>query len=329
MSWIHISLLFVVSAAVSAPLLSGQDFSFSAKLYPVLEQAGCRNCHNVEGVASATRLHFPEKDASKARVEAFGKSLVEFVDGQNPDASLLLLKPTKRIPHTGGERIPKGGPEEAAVKSWIGHLAKLSGAEVKDALRYRREEEAGYGIAPAVVLRRLTHSQYDNTIRDLLKDASNPASQFPTEDYVNGFKNQYQDLSVSPILAEAYSRAAEILAANAFRRGDSRGLIPCKPASDAGCSTKFIRVFGRRAFRRPLEPEEVALYQDILKPERTFSRARRASSRPCYSRPASFSGSMKRRIQDGSPMHRLLAWRISFGTPRPTILCWTARLEAH
>ena len=224
----------------------------------------------MEGVASATRLHFPEKDASKARVEAFGKSLVEFVDGQNPDASLLLLKPTKRIPHTGGERIPKGGPEEAAVKSWIGHLAKLSGAEVKDALRYRREEEAGYGIAPAVVLRRLTHSQYDNTIRDLLKDASNPASQFPTEDYVNGFKNQYQDLSVSPILAEAYSRAAEILAANAFRRGDSRGLIPCKPASDAGCSTKFIRVFGRRAFRRPLEPEEVALYQDIFKTGKNF-----------------------------------------------------------
>src|SRR2546423_1233581 len=120
MGWIHISLLFVVSA----PLLFGQDFSFSAKLYPVLEQAGCRNCHNVEGVASATRLHCPEKDASKARVEEFGKSLVEFVDGQNPDASLLLLKPTKRIPHTGGERIPKGGPEEAAMKSWIGHLAK-------------------------------------------------------------------------------------------------------------------------------------------------------------------------------------------------------------
>src|SRR5437762_669383 len=204
MGWIYISLLFVVSA----PLLSGQDFSFGAKLYPVLEQAGCRNCHNVEGVASATRLHFPEKDASKARVEAFGKSLVEFVDGQNPDASLLLLKPTKRIPHTGGERIPKGGPEEAAVKFWIGHLAKLSGAEVKDALRYRREEEAGYGIAPAVVLRRLTHSPYDNTIRDLFKGASVSAIQVPAEDYVLGFKNHNSDLSVSPYLAQAYNRAA-------------------------------------------------------------------------------------------------------------------------
>ena len=258
--------------AASALLLPGQQVSFSGKVYPVLEQAGCRNCHNVEGVASATRLHFPAEDAGKLRVEAFGKSLIEFVDRQNPDKSILLLKPTLRIPHTGGERILKGSPEEAALKSWIGHLATLSGAELAQALRYRQEEAGGYGVATTAVLRRLTHSQYDNTVRDLLKDTSNPASQFPTEDYVNGFKNQYQALSVSPILTEAYSRAAERLAANAFRRGDSHGLIPCKPASDndAACKTKFIQTFGRRAFRRPLEAEEMAWYQAIFKSEKSF-----------------------------------------------------------
>ena len=104
-------------------------------------------------------------------------------------------------------------------------------------------------------------------MRDLLKDTSDPANQFPPEDYVNGFKNQYEALSVSPILAEAYSRAAERLAANAFRRGDSRGLIPCKPASedDAACrDANSSETFGRRAFRRPLEPEEIALYPSHL-----------------------------------------------------------------
>src|SRR5438046_10563028 len=144
MGWIYISLLFVVSA----PLLSGQDFSFSAKLYPVLERAGCRNCHNVEGVASATRLHFPREDAGPARVEAFGKSLVEFVNRQDPANSLLILKPTLRIPHTGGERIPKESAEEAALKSWIGYLAKLSPPELAEALGYRRVEERGCGGAP-------------------------------------------------------------------------------------------------------------------------------------------------------------------------------------
>src|SRR5260370_34513702 len=175
MGWIYISLLFVVSA----PLLSGQDFSFSAKLYPVLEQAGCRNCHNVEGVASATRLHFPDEDAAKTRIEAFGKSLIEFVDRQNPGNSILLLKPTLRIPHTGGERIPKGSPEEAALKSWIGYLASLSGSELADALRYRQEDALVYGVAPTAALPPLTHSPCNNTGRDLVQESSNPAVQLP------------------------------------------------------------------------------------------------------------------------------------------------------
>jgi hypothetical protein len=266
------SRLRVSLLCAAGTLLRGQDVSFSGRIYPVLEQAGCRNCHNPEGVASATRLHFPDKDAAKARVEAFGKSLVEFIDRNNPSNSLLLLKPTLRIQHTGGERIPRGSAEEAALKAWIVQLSSLSGPELAEALRYRQEEAGGYGAAPAVVLRRLTHSQYDNTVRDLLKDASNPAGQFPTEDYVNGFKNQYQTLSVSPILADAYSQAAERLAANAFRRGDSHGLVPCKPASDhdSACAAKFIRTFGRRAFRRPLEPEEIAWYQSIFKSEKSF-----------------------------------------------------------
>lgn len=258
--------------AANAVLLPAQQFSFAERVYPIFEKAGCRNCHTVEGVASATRLHFPEEDATTARVESFGKSLVELVDRQSPDNSLLLRKPTQRVPHTGGERIPKGSPEEATLKSWMAYLAKLSGLELAGALRYRQEEANGYGTVATAVLRRLTQSQYNNTVRDLLKDASSPANQFPPEDYVNGFKNQYQALSVSPLLTEAYSRAAEKLAANAFRRGDSRGLIPCKPSSesDAACRAKFIRTFGRRAFRRPLEPQEIAWHETIFKSEKTF-----------------------------------------------------------
>ena len=258
--------------AGSALLLSAQPPSFNDKLYPVLEKAGCRNCHNVEGVASATRLHFPLPDASRERIDAFGKSLVELVDRQDPAKSLLLLKPTLRIPHTGGERIRKGSAEETVLKTWIAYLADLSGSELTAALRYRQAEAGGYGVAAKVVLRRLTSSQYNNTVRDLLKDNSDPAGRFPPEDYVNGFKNQYEALSVSPILADAYSRAAERLAANAFRRGDSRSLIPCKPVSedDPACRTRFIETFGRRAFRRPLETQEVALLTTVFKGEKTF-----------------------------------------------------------
>ena len=43
----------------------------SDNLYPVLEDAGCRGCHVADGVASATRLQFPENPASAFRLEAF------------------------------------------------------------------------------------------------------------------------------------------------------------------------------------------------------------------------------------------------------------------
>jgi hypothetical protein len=54
-----------------------QSASFGVRLYPILEKAGCRGCHNAEGVASPTRLRFPELETPAARIEAFGKSLVD------------------------------------------------------------------------------------------------------------------------------------------------------------------------------------------------------------------------------------------------------------
>src|SRR5262249_17431641 len=155
-----------------------------------------------------------------------------------------------RVVHAGGEKIVKGSPEEATWRAWIDHLAKLSGPELTTALQYKQKEAMGYGEVPTVALRRLTHTQYNNTVRALLRDSSKPAKNFPPEDFVKGFRNQYQSLSISPILAEAYGRSAERLAVNAFRRGDARGLIPCEPkgADDADCQKKFIEQFGRRAF---------------------------------------------------------------------------------
>jgi hypothetical protein len=199
---------------------------------------------------------------------------VELVDRENPEKSLLLVKPTARIAHAGGERITKSSSEETTLKAWIDHLAKLSGKELAAALEYKKKEAVGYGEVPTVALRRLTHNQYNNTVRALLRDSTKPAKNFPPEDYVNGFRNQYESLSISPILAEAYSRSAERLASNAFRRGDSRGLIPCEPKGidDPACRKKFIEQFGRRAFRRPLDAKEIADYEGLFRKQDTVLR---------------------------------------------------------
>ena len=268
---------FVVAFAVLGTA-GAQTTPFVSSLYPIMESAGCRNCHNPAGVASATRLRFPDKDTPLPRIEAFGRSLVELVDRQNPEKSLLFLKPTARTAHTGGERIPQNSPEEAVLKTWIEYLAKLPVPEVQAALRYRQEESAGHGAAATAVLRRMTNSQYNNTVRDLLQNTLSPASDFPPEDFVNGFRNQYQALTVSPLLAEVYGAAAEKIAAEAFRRGDVHGLIPCKPAAgtETACRKRFIETFGRRAFRRPLEPDEVARYAAIFRAERGFLKGAQA-----------------------------------------------------
>ena len=268
-NWLALPLLLAgVAAASDEP-----PISFADKLYPVLQKAGCAMCHNPEGVASATRLRFPEEGAPKDKVEAFGKSLVELVNRQNPDDSILFKKPTARIKHSGGERIKRGSEEETLLRAWIGYLAALSVPELQQALQYKQREAGGSGDVPQVVLRRLTHQQYNNTVRDLLQEPTDPANQFPGEDYVNGFKNQYESQSLSPIQIEAYSLAAEHVAANAFRRGDSRHLIPCTSAGgteDADCRLKFIRTFGRRAFRRPLEREEIARFDALFRTQSDF-----------------------------------------------------------
>jgi hypothetical protein len=191
------------------------------------------------------------------------------VDRGQPDRSLLFNKPTNRIPHAGGERIKPGSQDEVVLKAWIGSLSQLSGEDLARALKYREEEASGAGQAPPRTdLRRLTHSQFNHTVRDLLGDQTKPADQFPPEDFVNGFRNQSQGQSLSPLLIEAYSAAAEKLARNAFRGGDTHGLIPCKPS--AACRTRFVREFGLRAFRRPLDTDEQKRYETLMSRETDF-----------------------------------------------------------
>lgn len=244
-----------------------QNGPFGSGLFEVFEKAGCRDCHSTDGVASPTRLHFPELGAAPERVEAFGRSLVTLIDRQDPEKSLLLNKPTNRIGHVGGQRIAPGSAEETILRDWIARLSELKGVQLEMALKYREGQgEAVAGAIPHAELRRLTHSQYNHTVRDLLGDQSAPAGKFPPEDFVNGFRNQYQSQSLSPLQIEAYSAAAERLAANAFRGGDTHGLIPCKEAT-AACRSRFVREFGLKAFRRPLLPVEQQRYEELMASE--------------------------------------------------------------
>src|SRR5438477_8889929 len=180
--------------------------SFGRTLYPIFENAQCRGCHNDDGVASATRLHFPDPNATPDEIEAFGLTLAVLVSRADPARSLLLNKPTNRERHTGGVRIQPGSFDETALTEWVRYLATVPEEQVAAA----RDRLAAAGTAAGSrdqQLRRLTHSEYNNTVRDLLGDYSRPADRFPPEDFVNGFKNQLRTQGMPPLLAEAYSTA--------------------------------------------------------------------------------------------------------------------------
>jgi len=121
----------------------------------------------------------------------------------------------------------------------------------------------GEGIpAPLPNLVRLTHRQYDNTVRDLLGIDSSPSSVFLPDVAPGGFDNDAATLSVGDRLARDYRRAAEDLAGQVV--GDPEllaELVPCDVATaDAGCASAFIEDFGARAFRRALRAEERDTY---------------------------------------------------------------------
>src|SRR5262249_23728658 len=64
-------------------------------------------------------------------------------------------------------------------------------------------------------IRRLSNREYNNVVRDLLWDNSQPASAFLDDSYANGYDNGSALLTVQTDQAERYQLAAEQLAQKA------------------------------------------------------------------------------------------------------------------
>jgi hypothetical protein len=114
-------------------------------------------------------------------------------------------------------------------------------------------------------MRRLNRFEYDNTIRDLLGDTSNPADAFPSEEIRLGFDNNATALQVSPALVEQYMTAAETLATTAVTK-NMKSLVSCDPTAvgaDA-CAETFIDSFGTKAYRRPLTSDEATAMKAVF-----------------------------------------------------------------
>jgi hypothetical protein len=124
-------------------------------------------------------------------------------------------------------------------------------------------------------LYRLTRREYNNTVRDLLGDATHPADEFP-DDRDRSFLFRRAGL-VATQDADLLRSTAEALASAAIKTPAS--LLPCDAASgEDACAAQFISEFGKRAYRRPMSEVEnarlTALYQNARTAQKmTFNEA--------------------------------------------------------
>jgi hypothetical protein len=109
---------------------------------------------------------------------------------------------------------------------------------------------AGPGL---VVMHRLNFSEYNNTVRDLLKTNIRLPDVFPPDDSAYGFDNVASILSVTDVHLRHYQNTAAALASEALSPARRASLVTCDPATQKeACVTTVVNSFVPRAWRRPL-----------------------------------------------------------------------------
>ncbi|HMI83813.1 MAG TPA: DUF1592 domain-containing protein [Polyangiaceae bacterium] len=114
---------------------------------------------------------------------------------------------------------------------------------------------------------RLTHVQWENTTRDLLRlDQPSGLSANFAPDPVTRFDTSSRDRKVTTALFADYQEVAEQLAATVTHDPVklARILPAGLPSADPARAQAFVSAFGKRAFRRPLTADETASYAKIF-----------------------------------------------------------------
>ncbi len=122
-------------------------------------------------------------------------------------------------------------------------------------------------VAGPPVLRRLTGTQYLNSLRDLLGAGVTIPSAIEGDLAVYGLSSVGASrVTLSTRATEIYEEIALRAAEQAVTAASTRAaLVGCTPtaAADTGCANQFVARFGRRAWRRPLASDEIARYVTV------------------------------------------------------------------
>ncbi|MDQ3032413.1 MAG: DUF1592 domain-containing protein [Myxococcota bacterium] len=158
------------------------------------------------------------------------------------------------------------------------------------------------------LLRLLTNAEYRATVADLLAIAAPEIDSFPIETSVRGYDNEAGAQLVTGRHADAYASESERLAAGA----DPMRWVSCDPGA-SGCARELVERFGRRAFRRPLAPDEIDRYAALFATELTggdFTRGARLVIEAMLQSP-SFLYRSEAGLDAGDGTFALTSWEVA------------------
>jgi hypothetical protein len=120
----------------------------------------------------------------------------------------------------------------------------------------------------ATPMRRLSHFEYRNTLRDLFPEIPLPSMELPDDNRPHEFDNDANAMLPSAALLEGYTKIARDIVEALGQ--DILALSPCQmeqetPEEVDRCGRQFVLTQGQRLFRRPLDEAQVEAYTALMR----------------------------------------------------------------
>ncbi|MEM9480694.1 MAG: DUF1592 domain-containing protein [Verrucomicrobiota bacterium] len=208
---------------------------FEREIVPLIENY-CLDCHDAETgegeldfevyLTEAEAIHEPDLWDSVAQVVEMGEMPPRDKSNQPSDA------------------------EREKIIAWVRDLGA-------------RWDDGEMGQDPGrTTIRRLNKNEYNYTIRDLFGMRIRPADNFPEETGgESGFDNNADALFLPSLLMENYVEAASVIVEGVYANSKSRSNYlfarPTGAGGAEGAARKTLSAWASRAYRRPVENEEL------------------------------------------------------------------------
>jgi cytochrome c553 len=237
--------------------------NFSKDIRPLITTY-CVKCHNANKKKAGLDLEMLESEA-----EALEKSAVWDQVGERLRAREM---PPRVNPQPSDE-------ERQKLLAWTEHVGH---SQVTRENLTQEQLEKSTGPARS---RRLSRTEYNNTLRDLFGIDLHAGELLPSEGGGGeGFDNNAGSLFTSPVLIEKYLESAELILGTLFPTADGKdnatdakvqtelatarrrllGAFPDLKTGPRDCARKVLQDFLLRAFRRPAKDEEVDRYLNLF-----------------------------------------------------------------